>query len=100
MKSSPCLPGLFAEPFTPLPKPHEVAYVDEQSRRENNKQRVLERLKKGPADGNELDAIAGRRFGARIHQLKEDGWDIVSEPLTRNLYRYTLKGRKAVQEHL
>lgn len=101
MKSAtPCIPGLFNDPIVPLPRPHQLAHEQETARRENNKQKVLARLLEGPATGDELDAIAGRRFGARIFDLGKDGWDIRSEAITRSQFRYTLKGRKAVQEHL
>ena len=32
--------------------------------------RCLDRLERGPAFGNELEALAGRRFGARLGQLR------------------------------
>ena len=78
-------------------RPHEAAFVAEHVRRQSSKDRVLARLQDGPATGDELDAIGGRRFGARILELRQAGWDIVREPITLKLHRYTLLGRVPVQ---
>lgn len=42
--------------------------------------RILERLKQGPATNRELNEI-GFRYSARIHELRRDGYDITWAPV-------------------
>lgn len=42
--------------------------------------RILERLKKGPATNRELNQI-GFRYSVRIHELRRDGYDITWSPV-------------------
>lgn len=51
--------------------------ADEMRRREGNYQRVLDRLRQGPATNHDLERVAGYRFGARLNELRRDGiaWD-------------------------
>lgn len=38
--------------------------------------------------------IGGSRAPARCHELKQDGWDIRVERVSKGTFRYTLVGRK------
>lgn len=57
------------------------------------KERILEALKIGPKTAVELSnpEIGGLRYTARIHELREEGWIIRSEPISGKTYlRYRL----------
>lgn len=59
--------------------------------------RVLERLKRGPATNIELcdPAVGGMRaIGARLWELRKDGWIVEREHVEGGTWRYTLKGLK------
>jgi hypothetical protein len=50
---------------------------------------VLERLQTGPAYSHELATIS-HRFGARISDLREAGYDIATQRLPGGVYLYSL----------
>jgi len=58
-------------------------------RRLSQKQRILERLRHGPATNHELNAI-GFRYGARVKELRDAGYKVTSEDLGGGLWRFTL----------
>ncbi len=88
--TSPLLP--FAEPLHPQPvlTPPQRDFATEEGRRATNAQRIIERLRIGPATGNELDAIAGRRYSARIWELRRQGFRIETERLSASQFVYRL----------
>lgn len=59
-------------------------------RREGNYRAVYERLMFGPATNHDLVAVAGYRFGARIHELREAGAVIEREHIDKGTYRYRM----------
>jgi hypothetical protein len=63
----------------------------EQGRRENNYDRVLARLRQGPATNHELAQIAGYRFGARLHEIRDKGGDFERAGVDGATHIYTLK---------
>ncbi len=63
----------------------------EQGRRENNYDRVLARLRQGPATNHELAQIAGYRFGARLGELRhQHGGDFNRVEVDGSTHVYTL----------
>ena len=82
----------FAEPLHPQPvlTPPQRDFATEDSRRATNAQRVLERLRKSTATGDELDALAGRRYSARIWELRRQGFRIETERLSASQFVYRL----------
>lgn len=62
----------------------------EAERRESAKTRVLDRLLKGPASNVELNAIC-YRYGARLKELRDQGYNIITESVSRGEYRYILQ---------
>lgn len=89
MSSTPCLPGLFSPAEEPRRKPNPV--VKELQRRSRNAQRVLERLQHGPATTMELIEVGGTRAPGRVHELRQQGFQIDVEHIDGGLYRYSLK---------
>lgn len=61
----------------------------EVKRLKNSRQRILHRLAKSPATGNQLSRIA-LRFGARIKELRDSGYKITRQYVRPGVYRYTL----------
>lgn len=59
--------------------------------RPTQRQRILAMLLKGPATNRQLSRVAPR-FGARVHELREAGWDIYSSRDGAKYY-YTLVRR-------
>ncbi|KUM38984.1 helix-turn-helix domain-containing protein [Arthrobacter sp. EpRS71] len=60
--------------------------------------RLLKLLKtKGSATNRELNRICFR-YGARIHDLRHEGYEIVSEHIKDGLWRFTYKGHRDDQE--
>ena len=53
------------------------------------KARILARLQQGPATNVELNAIC-YRYGARIFELKRDGYAIDKACVAAGVWRYTL----------
>lgn len=86
--------------LVPPSKVHLTDWQSEQSRRQSNKQKILARLQQGNADGNMLEAVGGRRFSARLLELKRDGWDIMRVQVSPSRHVYSLIGRIEVQEKL
>ncbi len=78
----------------------------EEKRRENNTERVLQLLQqrgKVGATNAELIVCGGYRYGARIFDLRQAGWDIETLSADGGLFRFILKGRtdsKAEQQNL
>lgn len=67
------------------------AVATEISRRMTNRERVGIFLKRhGSATTLDLIDVGGLRAAARIHELRERGWVITSEPITGGMVRYTL----------
>lgn len=54
-----------------------LAQVDEVKRTSSQREQVLLRLRRGRASGAELERVGGRRFSARIHELRQAGHTIV-----------------------
>ena len=82
--TQPDLPGIAPATVSLTPMQREL------KRREGNYQAVLARLQRGPATNHELAEVAGYRFGARIHELREDGAVIERQHLDRGTFTYTL----------
>ena len=60
------------------------------------KETVLAMLNEAGPEGvtsNQFYAACLPRFGARIHELKADGHDVVKEPVEQGHFRYILVGR-------
>lgn len=75
----------------------------ELQRRSNNREKVLERLKQRGHVGvtnEELITIGGFRYGARIFELRKEGWEIETSAGEGGLFRFILKGRSEVQTNL
>jgi hypothetical protein len=67
----------------------------EQTRRLTAKERVLEMLQaQGEATNVELNAVA-LRYGARIFDLRKEGYDITTESKGNGLFRFVYRGRTA-----
>jgi len=63
----------------------------EAARLDSSKARILARLREGPASNVELNAIAFR-FGGRIHELRHEGYTILTEHGLGGRCTYTLIG--------
>lgn len=63
----------------------------ETRRRENNKTRVLERLRLGPATTMQLVEIGGIRATGRISDLRREGYVIECDDRGKGLCVYSLK---------
>lgn len=77
-----------------------IAASSERDRRDNAKQRVLEALVGFGATGltnTALNAIC-YRYGARIHELRAEGYGITKVHEGAGVYRYTLTGRDDGQD--
>jgi hypothetical protein len=64
--------------------------MTETIRRQNSQSRVLDRLQKGSATSVELNEICFR-YGARIHELRSLGYNIVRKSHTDGNFLYTLE---------
>ena len=62
----------------------------EDIRLENAKVRILRRLQQGPATNADLSRIA-LRFGARVLELRGEGYRIDKALIGRGVYRYELR---------
>ena len=75
----------------------------ETERRKSNYDRVLEflqvRFDRG-ATNSELLSVGGFRYGARIFELRKDGWEIETRPIAGGEYRFILKGKIQSQPSL
>ena len=68
---------------------HQRELVQEDRRRGSAKSRILFRLQQGPATNDELNDICFR-YGARLLELRRDGYTITTTPLRGGLVRYHL----------
>lgn len=93
MSSTPCLPGLFTPAEEPRKKPNPV--VKELQRRSRNADRLLARLRQGPATTLEIIAVAGCRAPARAWELRQQGFEISVEHIDGGLYRYSLRQERS-----
>lgn len=66
---------------------------EEHDRRDSSKARILSRLRQGPALNTELNAIAFR-FGARLLELKREGYAWTKEHQGAGVWRYMLTGER------
>jgi hypothetical protein len=69
---------------------------EERARRTSAKERVLARLRLGPATNIQLNELC-YRYGARILELRRAGYDIETRPIEAGVYQYTLKPPAAAQ---
>lgn len=76
-------------PPEPLKPENPVAV--EIHRRDSNYQKVLDRLRRGPATNAELNEICFR-YGARIWEMKKNGITIDKKHVGESVYIYILKG--------
>lgn len=83
----------FFEPNDP-PKVHPAIRRDERKPLTVGCLRILERLKIGPARNYEMVAVGGIRYGARIKELRDHGYDIDVEFVSPRVYEYSLKEGK------
>ena len=65
----------------------------ESRRRFSNKERVLIALLERPRTNGELLAIGGIRYGGRVHELRHEQWDIITEHQQGGRVTYTLRGK-------
>lgn len=75
----------------------------ETQRRSNNQERVLELLQQRGVVGAtnaDLLGVGGFRYGARIFELRQDGWLIETTAGEAGLFRFVLKGRVHEQRPL
>lgn len=61
----------------------------EQTRRTSARDKVLARLEAGPTTNLELNDLCFR-YGARIHELRRQGYDIRGEAVGDGVFIYTL----------
>jgi hypothetical protein len=69
---------------------------EEAKRRANNKAKVLQLLKqKGQAGATNVELVhtGGLRYGARIFELRNDGYQIQTIPVEGGVFRFVLKGQ-------
>ena len=77
--------------FAVTPKPRRPnPVVKEIHRRETNYDRVLARLRQGPATNIELTQIC-LRYGGRIHEMRQAGFTITTEKRHGGVFVFTLK---------
>lgn len=62
----------------------------DEARFKNQRQEILTRLRRGPATNAELSEIA-LRFGARLYDLRRDGYAIECRNLGGGLAEYVLR---------
>jgi len=89
------LPTLFDNPITRKtdpPSSHEAAdKLINSGRRASQKQKILARLRQGPATNSELVAMS-LNYRARISDLRADGYDIICvQPTDNGVTEYRLK---------
>ena len=68
--------------------------------KETQKERVLRMLTEAGPEGvtsNQFYGACLPRFGARIHELKAEGHDVVKEPVEQGHFRYILVSRQNIQ---
>ena len=63
----------------------------ERQRRQSNKEKLLNfLLEHGSATNIQLSQIAGLRFGARLMELRREGWSVETEPAHGGIVKYRL----------
>lgn len=87
-------PGLFTDLPPARAKKRETPVTRELQRRERNVDRVLARLKAGPATTVQLIEVGGCRAPARVWELKRKGYAITVTHVEGGLYVYELKGER------
>lgn len=84
-----------ATPHGHAPAPYVPVETTELERRKSKKARILALLQSRESVTNvDLNDIAFR-FGARIKELRDEGWIINTEQVTLTLFRFRLIGKKA-----
>lgn len=81
----------------------EVCVMREQERRMNNRERVLVQLIAAGVRGvtnRELLDEGGFRYGARLFELRREGYLIDTLPAGDGLFRFVLRGRNVEQPSL
>lgn len=66
-----------------------LAFDTKSPRLSGQRLKILERLRQGPALNTELNAICFR-YGARIHELRADGFNIKTIPEKAGVFRFEL----------
>ncbi|WP_024816937.1 helix-turn-helix domain-containing protein [Arthrobacter sp. 31Y] len=56
----------------------------------SQREKILQLLKTGPATNQQLNKVC-YRYGARIHELRNAGHNIVSEQIDRGLWQFRLE---------
>lgn len=77
--------------------------MSEEKRRLNNRERVFCKLVAAGAKGvtnAELLHEGGFRYGARLFELRQEGWNIETFPAGDGLFRFVLRGRNVEQPSL
>ncbi len=64
----------------------------EVKRRLSNRDRVLARLKEGPASTLDLIVVGGTRAPGRVWELRQDGWPVMVEDHGEGKFIYKLTG--------
>lgn len=75
--------------------------TSELKRRENNKDRVLDLLQKRGSRGasnGDLLGVGGFRYGARLFELRKEGWDIETVQGDAGAFTFVLRGRVVEQK--
>ncbi len=80
----------FAAPLPAPPAAPQTPFQQELRRRKGLYVRVLRRLQAGPASNVELAAVGGFRYGARLHDIRQDGGAIDVTDLGGGLFSYAL----------
>lgn len=84
---------LFEKYSEPLAAPNTAVPAQDRERTANQRARILERLREGPAYSDELADNFTHRFSARIHELRKAGHDIETRRVGGSgLFVFTLKG--------
>lgn len=68
----------------------EPTIFDEAKRLSKAGERLLERLRLGPATNMDLVPICGIRASARVHDLRQCGYTIQADHIAGGLWLYTL----------
>lgn len=69
----------------------DIAEHVERQRRQSNKEKLLAHLlEHGSATNVELSQTAGLRFGARLMELRREGWQVETEDVGKGLVKYRM----------
>ena len=85
-------PSLLSDRVMAPPEPIANPVAKERARLNAAALRVLARLKAGPATNWQLVEVGGIRAVGRVHELREDGWQITKAHDTGGTWTYTLHG--------